>query len=98
MPDPPPLKNQEQSIKTLKLIGCIDSKSEFITPLGKILLQLPADVRVGKTLLMGIFFKCIDPILTISAIFTLGKTPFLFSMDGNDIEGKRANQAFYECI
>jgi HrpA-like RNA helicase len=45
--------------------------------------KLPVDVRIGKVILFGKVLRCIDPILTICAILTLGKSPFL-SSPGSD--------------
>ena len=46
-----------------------------LTPLGFHLVRLGTNVRVGKLLLFGIFFHCIDPILTICSVLD-GKNPF----------------------
>lgn len=74
MPDPPPPRNVEKAVLLLKLIGAIDS-GEYLTPLGRFLAKVPVDVRIGKILLHGIIFRCLDPILTICAIISLGINP-----------------------
>jgi HrpA-like RNA helicase len=37
---------------------------------------MPMDVRLGKLVLYGIFFKCLDPILVVCAAISFGKSPF----------------------
>uniref|UniRef100_A0A336MYU1 CSON008604 protein n=1 Tax=Culicoides sonorensis TaxID=179676 RepID=A0A336MYU1_CULSO len=67
---PPSVFNVKESIKILQAIGALDS-SENLTNLGLRLGDLPIDVRLGKMLLYGVMFRCLDPILTIvSALST----------------------------
>ena len=40
---------------------------EYLTPLGYHLAALPVNVRVGKMMLYGTIFRCLDPVLTIAA-------------------------------
>ncbi|KAJ3090383.1 ATPdependent RNA helicase [Quaeritorhiza haematococci] len=44
------------------------SKSDKLTDLGRVLARLSVNCRIGKLLLYGIFFRCLDPILTIAAV------------------------------
>jgi len=53
------------------------------TPLGRHLSSLPVDVRVGKMLLYGAMFRCVDPVLTVAAALS-GRSPFLSPMDKRD--------------
>lgn len=53
-----------QSIALLKCMDALD-ESENLTNLGRKLIQLPVDIRLGKCLLYGIFLQCLDPILTV---------------------------------
>ena len=61
----PPYLMIKNSISLLKSIDAIDDDEE-LTEMGKILVDLPIDPRLGKMLLFGIMLKCIDPILTIA--------------------------------
>jgi len=47
--------------------NALDRRTENLTPLGYHLAQMPVDPHVGKMLLMGAMFSCIDPIATIAA-------------------------------
>jgi len=48
---------------------------EHLTPLGHHLAALPVDVYIGKLLLFGCIFRCVDPILTIAAALS-HRNPF----------------------
>ncbi|KAG2237503.1 hypothetical protein INT48_005539 [Thamnidium elegans] len=50
--------------------------NESLTPLGAHLSNLPVDVHIGKMILFGAIFKCLDPILTIAASLSF-KSPFV---------------------
>lgn len=71
MVDPPPRRNIIASLDQLRVVGAIDLLGN-ITNVGKFLLKLPIDVKLGKILLYGILLQCIDPLITICAIFSLG--------------------------
>lgn len=47
-----------------------------LTPLGFHLAKLPVDMHIGKMLVMGCLFGCIEPSLTIAASLS-GKCPFV---------------------
>lgn len=47
--------------------NALDRKTEELTPLGYHLARMPVDPHVGKMLLFGAIFSCIDPIATIAA-------------------------------
>ncbi len=64
--DPPPAKNIEKAISLLQQLQAM-TRSEELTPLGVHLSKLGMDVKLGKMLIYSIIFKCLDPILTISA-------------------------------
>jgi len=51
--------------------------------LGYHLAALPVDPRIGKIILFGAIFSCLDPVLTIAS--TLGfRDPFVYPLVGND--------------
>jgi HrpA-like RNA helicase len=53
-----------------------------ITPLGYHLAALPVNPRIGKLILYGILFSCVDPVLTIAA--SLEKSPFVTPFEKRD--------------
>ena len=58
-------------------LGALTS-DEALTPLGWHLACLPVDVRIGKLMLLGTIFRCLDPALTIAASLAF-KSPFVSS-------------------
>lgn len=96
-PQPPSKESVEAAINVLYDVGAIASKSdarhsEHLTPLGKHLAKLPVDVKLGKMLIYGALFQCIDPILTIAASLS-SKSPF--SAFANDAAVAKAKQRVF---
>ena len=54
------------ALRSLHELDAVDSKDE-LTALGHHLAELPVDARLGKMMLYGAMFSCLDPILTIAA-------------------------------
>jgi ATP-dependent RNA helicase DHX57 len=64
--DPPEKSAVAASLGLLNALGALD-EDQTLTPLGWHLSALPVDVRVGKLLLFGAMFACVDSALTIAA-------------------------------
>jgi ATP-dependent RNA helicase DHX36 len=64
--EPPPEGAIASALKSLHELDAVDSKDE-LTALGHHLAELPVDARLGKMMLYGAMFSCLDPILTIAA-------------------------------
>jgi ATP-dependent RNA helicase DHX57 len=72
--EPPTLDNVDGAVKRLQNLGALEG--ERLTPLGSHLALLPVDVRIGKLMLFGAIFQCLDSILTICACLS-HKSPFV---------------------
>ena len=72
--DPPSAKNVRRAIDTLIEVGALTS-GENLTALGQQLSKLPLDPYLGKLVLFGSMFRCLDTTLTLAAILT-SKSPF----------------------
>lgn len=79
--DPPSPKNIRRAIDSLKEVKALTS-SESMTPLGSQLAKLPLDVFLGKLIIHGAFFRCLDAALSIAAILS-SKSPFVNTMGSN---------------
>jgi HrpA-like RNA helicase len=90
--DPPPSKNVAKAVLLLRQIQAMNS-FENLTSLGLHLANLGVDVRLGKMLLYASALRCLDPILTIAASLSLGKSPF-FRPFGDFTEYKRVISKF----
>lgn len=72
--DPPSAKNIRRAIDALIDVRALTA-GEDLTPLGHQLARLPLDVFLGKLILLGSVFKCLDVAITIAAILS-SKSPF----------------------
>lgn len=72
--DPPSAKNIRRAIDALVDVRAL-TQAEELTPLGHQLARLPLDVFLGKLILLGTVFKCLDMALTLAAILS-SKSPF----------------------
>ncbi|KAM3853474.1 putative ATP-dependent RNA helicase DHX57 isoform 1-T2 [Vipera latastei] len=77
--EPPTSESINASKKRLQDVGALTSE-EKLTPLGHHLASLPVDVRIGKLMLLGTIFRCLDPALTIAAS-RAHKSPFISPWD-----------------
>ncbi|KAK7746285.1 hypothetical protein SLS53_002244 [Cytospora paraplurivora] len=73
--DPPSAKNIRRAVDALIDVRALTA-SEELTPLGQQLARLPLDVFLGKLILMGTIFKCLDMAVTVAAILS-SKSPFV---------------------
>ncbi|CAN0877048.1 DExH-box ATP-dependent RNA helicase DExH5, mitochondrial [Linum grandiflorum] len=79
----PELLAVEKAIEYLKVIGALD-KNEDLTVLGQYLTRLPVEPKLGKMLVLGAIFNCLDPISTIVAGLSV-RDPFLTPLDKKDL-------------
>ena len=89
--EPPQAENVKNSLERLRGVGAIDFQ-ENLTPLGFHLASLPVDVRIGKLLIFGAVFKCLDSALTIAACLSY-KSPFVAPY-GKREEARKIRQKF----
>ncbi|KAL1566113.1 RNA helicase [Salvia divinorum] len=88
---PPDPLSVENAIELLKTIGALDDREE-LTPLGHHLSTLPLDPNIGKMLLMGSIFQCLNPALTIAAALAY-RSPFVLPLNRKD-EAEAAKRSF----
>ncbi|KAL2073640.1 hypothetical protein VTL71DRAFT_10966 [Oculimacula yallundae] len=72
--DPPSSKNIRRAVDALIDVRAL-TPGEDLTPLGIQLARLPLDVFLGKLVLLGSIFKCLDACITMAAILS-SKSPF----------------------
>ncbi|XP_076990146.1 putative ATP-dependent RNA helicase DHX57 isoform X2 [Tamandua tetradactyla] len=77
--EPPHNDSLRASKIRLRALGAL-TQDEKLTPLGYHLASLPVDVRIGKLMLFGSIFRCLDPALTIAASLAF-KSPFVSPWD-----------------
>ncbi|KAJ1293604.1 hypothetical protein BS78_01G081200 [Paspalum vaginatum] len=82
---PPEPLAVDNAVEFLKMIGALDG-NENLTDLGRYLSMLPVDPKLGKMLIMGAVFRCIDPVLTVVAGLSV-RDPFLLPQEKKDLAG-----------
>ena len=91
---PPNLQTIDGAIGELVNLGAIEASSnQPVTPLGKILNNLPLDLKVAKLLVLGVIFSTLEPVLLIAAMLS-SKPLFITAMEKR--EETRAARAIYE--
>ncbi|CAD6234094.1 GSCOCG00007546001-RA-CDS [Cotesia congregata] len=93
--EPPEEQSVRDAIRRLQDVGAFDSECK-LTPLGHHLAALPVDVRIGKLILYGVIFCCVDSALTIAACLS-HKSPFTMPFDKRqsvDAKKKEFSTAF----
>lgn len=76
--EPPAPERVAAAMKDLRMVGALDDEKS-LTALGRVLLQLPVDTHMGRLVLYGSFFRCLDQALTLAAILT-NRDPFVCPM------------------
>ena len=64
--EPPSASAVDSSVRNLEALGAL-SEEEEITPLGRLLASLPVHPSLGKMIVLGIIFRCLDPMLVLGA-------------------------------
>lgn len=75
MLEPPKTDSISTAIKSLQDAGAFDAE-HMLTPLGHHLAMLSVNVQIGKLLLYGAIFCCLDSVLTIAAYLSY-QNPFV---------------------
>lgn len=88
---PPDSLSVQNAIELLKTIGALDDREE-LTPLGRHLCTLPLDPNIGKMLLMGSIFQCLNPALTIASALA-HRNPFVLPLNRKE-EADDAKRSF----
>ncbi|ENN76424.1 hypothetical protein YQE_07085, partial [Dendroctonus ponderosae] len=94
-PDPPSVNSVGVAVEHLQSLGALDkeedltSRMDFFTityfrclRLGEYLAQLTLEPRLGKMLIFGCIFKCLEPMLTLCAVMA-HKDPFQLPPQAN---------------
>ncbi|XP_071964340.1 ATP-dependent DNA/RNA helicase DHX36-like [Antedon mediterranea] len=76
--DKPEDRSVELALTALKQMNALD-ETENLTSLGYHLARLPVQPRIGRLILFGAMFCCLDPILTIAASLSF-KDPFFIPL------------------
>jgi len=92
--EPPSAEGISSAIARLQDVGALEPSTK-LSPLGYHLARLPVDVRIGKILILGAIFRCLDAALTIAAALS-HKSPFVSPFKERDA-ANRARAKFVAC-
>uniref|UniRef100_A0A8C3T5K3 ATP-dependent DNA/RNA helicase DHX36 n=1 Tax=Chelydra serpentina TaxID=8475 RepID=A0A8C3T5K3_CHESE len=88
--DPPSREAVILSINHLMELNALDRQEE-LTPLGVHLARLPVEPHIGKMILFGALFCCLDPVLTIAASLSF-KDPFVIPLGKEKVADARRKE------
>lgn len=102
--DPPPEPAIRAALDMLMEVGAVvaqicDNGDELgemaldLTSLGQVLARLPLDIHLGKMVVFGVCFCCLEPVLTIAAAMSYG-SPFKPAVFGANTDVDRARLSF----
>lgn len=86
--DPPEESRVRDAVESLKYMGALD-ENEMLTVMGNYLAEMPVSVSLGKLILLGVIFRCLDPLLILAS---LENDPNLFTMVFEDAERQQRAQ------
>lgn len=83
--DPPDMLTIKKTKAMLEELGALDTSgaNETLTHLGRYLSFIPTDLQLGKLLILGCIFSCVEICLTLAAISSTG-SPFLNNFEKSD--------------
>lgn len=85
--EPPSLEAVDGTISSLTALEALTADEE-ITPLGRLLVSLPLHPSLGKLVVLGIVYRCLDPMLVLAA--SLAEHRLLFK---TSVGMKKASEA-----
>ncbi|KAJ7420367.1 ATP-dependent RNA helicase DHX36 [Willisornis vidua] len=88
--DPPSHDAVTLAINHLMELNALD-RLEELTPLGVHLARLPVEPHIGKMILFGALFCCLDPVLTIAASLSF-KDPFVIPLGKEKVADARRKE------
>ena len=73
--DPPPAETMIRALESLYALGALNDDGD-LTKLGRRMAEFPVDPMLSKSLIMSETFKCVDQVITICAMLSVGNTLF----------------------
>ncbi len=92
--EPPDPKAVDSSILNLQALDALTDDGEALTPLGRLLSSLPVHPSLGKMIVLGIIFRCLDPMIILGAA-SAERSLFLNPLDARH-EAAKAKLSFVQ--
>ncbi|GBN95129.1 Putative ATP-dependent RNA helicase DHX30 [Araneus ventricosus] len=81
---PPSQSSLQIGVHELQMCGVLD-ENENLTDLGKVIVNFATHPRLSIALVYASFLGCLDPVLTICAVLTVSKEPFLNTLEDKSL-------------
>ena len=96
LPEPPEPTAVHNAVEDLRCIGALAVDDEHLTPLGKLLAQLPTDARLGKLVVYGCALGMTDEALTLASLLG-SRSPFLMPAEAREAADVLASDPRVTC-
>ena len=73
--DPPPAETMIRALEQLYALGSLNDEGD-LTKLGRRMAEFPLDPMLSKCMIMSETYKCVDQIITICAMLSVGNSVF----------------------
>lgn len=73
--DPPPAEIMIRALEQLYALGALNDEGD-LTKLGRRMAEFPLDPMLSKTMIMSETYKCVDQVITICAMLSVGNSIF----------------------
>lgn len=73
--DPPPAETMMRALEQLYALGALNDEGD-LTKLGRRMAEFPLDPQLSKCMIMSEFYKCVDQVITICAMLSVGNAIF----------------------
>lgn len=91
--EPPPPAAVDASVVNLKALQAL-TEDEKLTALGRLLASLPVHPSLGKMIVLGVIFRCLDPMIILGAALN-ERSPFVAPPDKRQ-EARQAHTRFLQ--
>jgi pre-mRNA-splicing factor ATP-dependent RNA helicase DHX16 len=73
--DAPPAETMIRALEQLYALGALNDEGD-LTKLGRRMAEFPLDPMLSKSMIMSEHYKCVDQVLTICAMLSVGNAIF----------------------
>jgi pre-mRNA-splicing factor ATP-dependent RNA helicase DHX16 len=91
--DPPPPENLIRALEQLYALGSLNNDGD-LTKLGRRMAEFPVDPCLAKTLISSHYYKCVDQVITIASMLSVGAGIF-YRPKENSTQADKIKNTFY---
>ena len=91
--DPPPPENLIRALEQLYALGALNNDGD-LTKLGRRMAEFPVDPQLAKSIISSEHYKCVDQVISIAAMLSVGSGIFYRPKDST-VQADKNKNAFY---